>query len=95
MNVLKRSVIERMLAEEKCDMTQVGKSLHGTLLGPPPKMHSGKCQNCGYALELYEIDVRKSSKIMKCERCGLLHYYKKDIVGKWRLQRAAKSELTR
>jgi len=77
------------------DMSEVGRALHSTLLSPRPKLHLGKCQNCGYALELYEMDVKKSMKVMKCERCGLLHYYKKDIVGKWRLQKAAKSELAR
>lgn len=76
-------------------MTEIGRSMHSTLLGSPTKVHTGKCQNCGYALELYEMDVKKSVKVMRCERCGLLHYYKKDIVGKWRLQRAAKAELTR
>jgi len=76
-------------------MAEIGKSLHTTLLGPRPKVHGGKCQNCGYALELYEMDVKKSTKVMRCERCGLLHFYRKDIVGKWRLQRAAKAELAR
>jgi len=76
-------------------MTEIGKSLHSALISPHPKLHTGKCQNCGYALELYEMDVKRSTKVMKCERCGLLHFYKKDIVGKWRLQRATKSELMR
>lgn len=76
-------------------MTEVGRTLQGTLLGAPPKVHAGKCQNCGYALDLYEMDVKKSMKVMRCERCGLLHYYKKDIMSKWRLQRAAKPELMR
>jgi len=76
-------------------MTEMGEPLQGTLLGPRPKVHGGKCQNCGYALELYEMDVKKSMKVMRCERCGVLHFYKKDIMGKWRLQRAAKSELVK
>jgi len=76
-------------------MTEMGRPLPTSLLGPQPKVHGGKCQNCGYALELYEMDVKKSMKIMKCERCGVLHFYKKDIVGKWRLQKAAKAELMR
>jgi predicted nucleic-acid-binding Zn-ribbon protein len=73
-------------------MTDMGSSLHSTLLSPP-KLHIGKCQNCGYALELYEMDVKKRMKVMRCERCGMLHFYKKDIIGKWRLYKAAKSEL--
>jgi len=76
-------------------MTEMEEPVQGTLLGPRPKVHAGKCQNCGYALELYEMDVKKSMKVMRCERCGVLHFYKKDIMGKWRLQRAAKSELVR
>lgn len=76
-------------------MSRIGKTLHSSLFESQPKRHVGKCQNCGYNLELYEIDVRKSMKVMKCERCGLLHYYKKDIVGKWRLQKAVKFELAR
>jgi len=74
-------------------MAETGKYLHSTLVGSHPKLHGGKCQNCGYALELYEMDVKRRCKTMRCERCGLLHYYRKDIVGKWRLQRAAKPEL--
>lgn len=76
-------------------MSTVGKGIHSVLFEPQSKRQIGKCQNCGYNLELYEMDVRKSMKVMKCERCGLLHYYKKDIVGKWRLQKAVKYELAR
>jgi predicted nucleic-acid-binding Zn-ribbon protein len=74
-------------------MKEIGSSLHGSLLSSQPKLHTGKCQNCGYALELYEMDVKRSTRVMRCERCGLLHFYKKDIIGKWRLFKAAKSEL--
>ena len=74
-------------------MKDIGSSLHSSLLSSQPKLHTGKCQNCGYALELYEMDVKRSKRVMRCERCGMLHFYKKDIVGKWRLFRAAKSEL--
>ena len=76
-------------------MADTGKYLHGVLVNSKPRMHMGKCQNCGYTLELYEIDIRKSTKTMKCERCGLLHHYRKDILGKWRLQRATRADLTR
>ena len=30
---------------------------------------------------------------MKCVRCGMLHVYKKDIIGKWRLLKAQKPEI--
>jgi len=76
-------------------MGDIGKSLRSSLFESQPKRHMGKCVNCSNPLELYEIDVRRSMKVMRCERCGMLHYYKKDIVGKWRLQRAQKSELGR
>ena len=75
-------------------MKDIGGSLHSSLLRSQPKAHIGRCQNCNYPLELYEIDIRKSTRIMRCEQCGMLHFYKKDIVGKWRLFRATKSELT-
>jgi len=76
-------------------MAEIGRTLESPLLGPRPKVHTGRCQNCGYALELYEMDVKKSMKVMRCERCGVMHFYKKDMLGKWRLQRAAKAELAR
>lgn len=75
-------------------MKDIGQSLHGSLLSSTPKLHKGKCQNCGYVLDLYEMDVKKSVKVMRCERCGMLHFYKKDLIGKWHLLRAAKPELT-
>ena len=74
-------------------MADAGKYMSTTLLGSHPRVHAGKCKNCGYALDLYEMDVKRSSKVMRCERCGLLHIYRKDIVGKWRLQKAVKPEL--
>ena len=68
-------------------------SVPSSLLTPKQRLHVGKCQNCGYALELYEMDVKKRMRVMKCERCGMMHFYKKDIIGKWRLAKAAKPEL--
>jgi len=73
-------------------MGEIGKSMHDSLLGPP-KAQKGKCRNCGSQLELYELDFRRSSKIMKCIRCGMLHVYKKDIIGKWRLLKAQKPDV--
>ncbi len=74
-------------------MTEIGKSLNESLFGPKTKANT--CTNCNYPLEIYEIDFKKSRKILKCQRCGLYHYYKKDIVGKWRLQKAVKPDLSR
>ncbi len=73
-------------------MGEVGKTIHDSLLGSS-KAQRGKCKCCGSALELYELDFRRSSKVMKCTRCGMLHMYKKDIIGKWRLLKAQKQEL--
>jgi len=73
-------------------MGEVGKTIHDSLLGPS-KAQKGKCKCCGSTLELYELDFRRSSKVMKCTRCGMLHLYKKDIIGKWRLLKAQKQEL--
>ncbi len=75
------------------NMKEMESSLPNSLLNGRPRLHAGKCQNCGYALELYEMDVKKGMKVMRCERCGMMHFYKKDLIGKWRLYKAAKAEL--
>ena len=54
------------------------------------KTYRGKCVDCGSPLELYEIDFKKSRRIMQCTRCGLYHLYKKDFVGKWKLVKASR-----
>jgi len=74
------------------DMSEVGKSMYDNLIGPP-KTQSGRCKNCGSPLELFELDFKKSQRIMKCTRCGMLHFYKKDIIGKWRIFKAQKPDL--
>jgi len=76
-------------------LTEVGKVLHDTLLDSRPKAHTGKCRNCGYATELYEIDFKKDMRVLRCPRCGLFHFYKKDIIGRWRLLKAARLEMQR
>jgi hypothetical protein len=73
-------------------MSEMGQSMHDSLIGSS-KAHRGKCKSCGSPLELYELDFRRSTKIMKCDRCGMLHVYKKDIIGKWRLLKAQKPEI--
>lgn len=74
-------------------MAEVGKTLHESLFGQKDK--TNRCKNCSYPLEVYEIDFKKNRKILKCQRCGLYHYYKKDFVGKWKLRKAVKPELTK
>jgi hypothetical protein len=73
-------------------MSETGQSIHDSLLGSP-KTQRGKCRSCGSPMELYELDFRRSTKVMKCARCGMLHVYKKDILGKWRLHKAQKIEV--
>jgi len=73
-------------------MGEVGRTIHDSLLGPPTPQ-KGKCKNCGSPMELYELDFRRSTKIMKCTRCSMLHVYKKDIIGKWKLLKAQKIEM--
>lgn len=72
-------------------MGEAGKTIHDSLLGSS-KGQRGKCKGCGSSMELYELDFRRSTKVMKCTRCGMLHEYKKDIIGKWRLHKAHKPE---
>jgi hypothetical protein len=54
------------------------------------KRHTGKCFDCSGALELIELDIQKNRKIMKCQNCSLLHYYKKDLFGRWKLLKVTK-----
>lgn len=51
------------------------------------KKHTGKCYDCGGSLELFEMDVKKSTKIMVCQSCGLYHFYKKDLLGSYKLSK--------
>jgi DNA-directed RNA polymerase subunit RPC12/RpoP len=54
------------------------------------RTYKGKCVDCGSPLELYEIDFDKSKRIMQCTKCGLYHFYKKDLFGKWKLVKAGR-----
>jgi hypothetical protein len=55
------------------------------------RKHTGKCFDCDGSMELVEFDLQKGTKIMKCQRCGLLHHYKKDLLGKWKLLKVTKN----
>ena len=61
-----------------------------SISGKNDKTYGGKCVDCGSPLELYEIDFKKSRRIMQCTRCGLYHLYKKDFFGKWKLAKASR-----
>ncbi len=47
------------------------------------------CKDCNGFTELVEYDVKKGLKIYRCRRCGLLHFFKKNMLG-WKFVRAAK-----
>lgn len=54
------------------------------------KRHTGKCVDCGGELELYEMDLEKRRRILRCKNCGLFHFYKLDFWGKWKFVKAAR-----
>ncbi|OGD46846.1 hypothetical protein A3K79_03700 [Candidatus Bathyarchaeota archaeon RBG_13_46_16b] len=56
----------------------------------PMKKHTGKCYDCGGLLELVEFDVKKGTRIMKCQECGLYHFHRKELFGGWKLLKVTK-----
>jgi uncharacterized Zn finger protein len=54
------------------------------------KKHTGTCIDCGGPLELFELNIKKGAKIMKCESCGLFHSYRKDFLGGWKIIKVTK-----
>ncbi len=54
------------------------------------RKHTGHCIDCGNSLDLYMLDLKKNRRILQCTRCGLYHFYTKDILGKWKVIKAAK-----
>ena len=54
------------------------------------RKHTGLCIDCGSGLELYMLDLKRGRRTLQCPRCGLYHFYKKDVLGKWKLTKAAK-----
>ena len=57
---------------------------------PNDKRITGTCIDCSNNLELFEIDMEKDTKIMKCTSCGLFHFYKKGLLGGWRILKVSK-----
>jgi uncharacterized C2H2 Zn-finger protein len=39
---------------------------------------------------LYEIDMEKGTRILRCPVCGLFHFYKKDFFGGWKTLKVTK-----
>lgn len=60
------------------------------MLNGKSKRHTGKCYDCEGALELVEFDVRKGTRIMRCQECGMYHFQKKDLFGGWKLLKVSK-----
>jgi NMD protein affecting ribosome stability and mRNA decay len=58
------------------------------------KRHTGMCFDCGGPLELFELDVKKATKVMICQSCGLFHFYRKGFLGKYILLRVTKNPST-
>lgn len=54
------------------------------------KKHTGKCYDCGGTLELFELDMKNSTKTMLCQSCGMFHFYKKDFLGNYKLIKVSK-----
>jgi len=61
------------------------------MIGDQKKRHTGECLDCGGPLELVELDIKKGRRVLQCQRCGLLHFYKKAIFGGWKFFRATKN----
>jgi len=49
----------------------------------------GKCVDCGGPTQLLEWDLKKGTRTLQCQKCGLLHHYRKDVFG-WKLTKADK-----
>ena len=62
----------------------------GIFGGEERRKHTGTCIDCGNELELYMLDLKKGRRVLQCTQCGLYHFYKKDMLGKWKVVKAAK-----
>jgi hypothetical protein len=56
----------------------------------PMKKHTGKCFDCEGQIELVEFDVKKGTRIMQCQKCGLYHFFRKDFFGGWTFLKVSK-----
>jgi len=54
------------------------------------KRITGTCIDCGCVLELFEMDMKKGVKILKCQECGMFHLYKKDFFGAYKVVKVSK-----
>ncbi len=56
---------------------------------PNENKKTEKCFKCGSILELYELDMNKEIRILKCVGCGLFYLDKKGLLG-WKTQKVSK-----
>jgi hypothetical protein len=75
-------------------MSDLDALLRGSIIERGPKVSKGKCKNCRGPLEVAEIDFRRGVQVLRCQRCGLLHYFTRNIIG-WKLWRVTQADLTR
>jgi hypothetical protein len=59
-------------------------------LFPELKDDRGNCIDCNGPLTLFEEDFRKKTRVLLCERCGLLHLYTKTLLSGWKLIKVRK-----
>ena len=79
--------MEKYFSQERYTPKNVG----FCMVEEEPKKHTGKCYDCGGPLELFELDIKQSTKVMKCQNCGLFHFYKKDFIGNYKLTKVTKN----
>jgi len=59
-------------------------------LFPSEKKKNNNCYDCGESLELFEMDMRKETKVMKCKGCGMYYFYKKELLSGWKILKITK-----
>ena len=58
------------------------------------KNERGNCVDCNGPLTLYEEDFRKRTRVLVCERCGMLHLYTKSRLTGWKLVKVRKKPIS-
>ena len=59
------------------------------------EIHSkGNCIDCNGSLTLFEEDFKNKTRVLVCERCGLVHLYKKTFLSGWKLIKVRKKSIS-
>jgi DNA replicative helicase MCM subunit Mcm2 (Cdc46/Mcm family) len=61
-------------------------------LFPEMRNAKGNCVDCNGPLVLLEEDYRRKTRVLVCERCGLMHLFAKNVLSKWKLIKVRKRE---